>query len=435
MLNQTKISVKDLQLGMYVAKLDRPWVDTPFSFQGIKINCSNDIEELQQNCIYVYIDVEKSTLQVRNKFTSFGHSIANVKYKPKSRKVNNRDTNNQESTEHTEIIVPTADRQFQHHMQRALEIHGAAHDHIKSVMTDVHNGESVDVSHAKNIVNQLAVNVIKNPTALMWLTQLKNRDEYTAIHSLNVCILSLCFGRYMGLNQSQLSDLGLGAMLHDIGKLKIPLDVLNKPGRLTGEEYKIVKQHTVFGYELLKNKNGLSSSILNTIKHHHERIDGKGYPSLIGGEEIGYHTRMVSIVDAYDAITSKRSYKEAASSHRAVNFLYDKSGTNFDNDLVSQFIKYMGIYPIGSIVELNTGQVGVVVADNKLNQLLPVILLLLDEDKQAYQMSKYINLASSTWINMEARPYIDRIVDPDSYGLDIPMIMRTESKILGHTKI
>lgn len=432
MLNQTKINVKDLQLGMYVAKLDRPWVGTPFSFQGIKVNSTNEIAEIQQICIYVYVDAEKSTLQARKKLASFGHSIANVKSKPKLKKVANRDTDNQEHSEDIEIIVPSADPKFQQHMQQALDTHGAAHDHIKSIMTDVHNGESVDVNHAKNIVNQLALNVIKNPTALMWLTQLKNRDEYTAIHSLNVCILSLCFGRYMGLDHSQLTDLGLGAMLHDIGKLKVPLEVLNKPGRLTGDEFQIVKRHTVYGYDLLKNKDGLTSSILNTIKHHHERVDGKGYPSLMAGENIGYHTRMVSVVDAYDAITSKRSYKDAASSHCAVNFLYEKSGTNFDNDLVSQFIKYIGIYPIGSIVELTSGQVGVVVTDNKQNQLLPVILLLLDEHKHAYDKSKYINLASSTWENLDDRPYVDRVVDPDSYGLDIPVILRAESKILAH---
>ena len=421
--------MNDLQLGMYVAELDRPWVETPFSFQGLRINSVNDIEQLQDNCSFVFIDRDKSSVQAMKLMSSLGqvqnsNSVANRKSVAKSA--------TQKNTEVEQKIITPDDALFRTHMRVSLDLHHDTHNHVRGMMDAVQKGKTVDVGDAKHMVNKLADNVIQNPTALIWLTQLKNKDEYTSIHSLNVCILSLCFGRYLGFTKDKLCELGLGAMLHDIGKLRIPLEVLNKPGRLDAEEYNIVKKHPVFGYELLQGEQGLTPKILDIIKHHHERVDGQGYPSHLGGNEMGNYTQLVTVVDAYDAITSKRVYKDASTSHGAVEFLYKQSNAIFEKGMVDNFIKYLGIYPIGSTVELTTGQVGVVVSDNKNNQLLPFVLLLLNEEKKLFSKCKTINLANPQWQNSDSRPYIERIIDPGDYGLDIPMIMGRESKLLAN---
>jgi HD-GYP domain-containing protein (c-di-GMP phosphodiesterase class II) len=316
---------------------------------------------------------------------------------------------------------------FKQQMQQAISIHVSTHTYIKSVMSRVHEGKEIDVKKAKGFVTNLAENVVQNPTALMWLTQLKNKDEYTSIHSLNVCILALCFGRSIGLSKLQLVELGLGALLHDIGKLKVPLDILNKPDRLTSEEFAVMKKHTVFGYDLLKNKNELCIDSLSVIKNHHERLDGHGYPDKLPENHIGYYPKLVSIVDVYDAISSKRVYHEQITPYDSINYIYNQQRGLFDHKLVEQFIKYLGIYPIGSTVELGTGQVGIVMSFNDKSRLTPTVLLVLNENKKHYDKYKYINLAKAVLLPNGERSHIEGVVSPEKYGINVSDIMKRES--------
>jgi HD-GYP domain-containing protein (c-di-GMP phosphodiesterase class II) len=410
MLKQTKVFVEDIQLGMYVSQLDRPWVETPFLFQGFYINSPREIEQLGQYCEYVYIDEEQSRTTVSPKRVLAAPATKLVEPESVQRLNTPRDLGD-----------------FRQQLNTAIKVHENTKLFITRVMHDIRLGKNVDIKQAKQLVSELAENVVKNPTALLWLTQLKNKDEYTSLHSLNVCVLSLFFGRSLNLPEEQLHTLGLGALLHDVGKLKVPTEVLNKPGRLSTEEFGVMKQHTVFGYELMKNRGELSNNALDIIIQHHERLDGSGYPYNLGHGQISHFSKLVSIVDVYDAITSKRVYHEETTPFNALNDIYKHREKEFDANLVEQFIKCLGIYPIGSLVELNTGQVGVVVFFSEKSHLSPTIMLILDEQKTPYHQFRYVNLGSTVWEKHNQKPEIKRIADPAEFGLDLADIIFKES--------
>jgi len=412
MYKQFKLSVSDLKIGMYVARLDRPWVETPFLFQGFNINTVDEIDALGKYCEFVFVDEEKSAIKNVRAYVSLLN-------RPTTRIT-------QIKTESSRIVLPTG-VEFKQQMRQALSTRHNVHCYIKKAMTDVQSGVAPDVKKARMLVNHLADNIVTNPTAMIWLTQLKNKDEYTAIHSLNVCILALFFGRSIGLPMSQLKELGIGALLHDIGKLKVPLEVLNKPDRLTNAEYSIIRKHTLFGYDLLKDKNEISNDALDVVKNHHERLDGKGYPNKLMEHQINQYTKLVSIVDVYDAITSKRAYHDAMNPHDALNVIFRSDKGSFDQGLLEQFIKYLGVYPIGSVVELSNGQVGVVMSFNDKHHLTPMILLVLDENKLPYNQYKYLNMANPVHQKAKNQLHISGIVKPETYGIDVATIMKNES--------
>jgi len=404
-----KVLVGDLAIGMYISRLDRPWIGTPFLFQGFRLESPDQIAELQRHCEFVYVDKEKSILQkVRSSFIASSNLKSSI------------------TTSAPKCALPT-DPEFGHHMKYALRIHANAKNFIEKIMHHAQVGKDVNVQEAKSVVRDLAKNIIANPMALIWLTQLKNRDEYTSIHSLNVCILSLFFGRSLGMNTQQLNELGLGALLHDIGKLRVPLEILNKPDRLTDEEYEVIKRHTLLGFDLLKNEDSISKDSLVVIKNHHERIDGHGYPDGLQSYGIDLYSRIVKIVDVYDAVTSKRVYHQDVSPYHALNCIYSDRNGAFDEKLVQAFMKHMGIYPVGCAIELNTGEVGVVTAINERRHLTPTLLLVMDNNKRPLEQHKYINLAVECWPDENKRPRIERVIDPDNLQLDIAKLFSTEA--------
>ena len=404
-----KVYVDDLTVGMYVSKLDRPWVDTPFLFQGFRIQSPDDIAELKQECEFVFIDKEKSVLKdIRSKLSLTIDSTPSP------------------SAKLPVCALPT-DPEFKNHMKHALRAHSIAKNYIDKIMNDIHRGKDIDVKEAKTLVRELTNKIMENPMALIWLTQLKNRDEYTANHSLNVCILALFFGRSLGLNIQQLNELGIGALLHDIGKLRVPLEILNKPARLTDNEFEVMKKHAMLGYDILKNKDQLSQDSLVVIQQHHERVDGYGYPFGLNNQSISLFSKIVKIVDVYDAVTSKRPYQDEVSPYHALNCIYSDRNGAFDEELVQQFLKHMGIYPIGCTIELNTGEVGIVTSINEKRHLTPTLLLLLDNHKQPLKQHKYLNLASECWGNDKNRPRIEKVINPENFNLDISQIFSKEA--------
>ncbi|WP_455220746.1 HD-GYP domain-containing protein [Kaarinaea lacus] len=412
-----KIPVDNLAIGLYVSRLDRPWIGTPFLFQGFRIESPDQIAELQRHCEFVYVDREKSTIQqARSGFIASSNLKSCIK------------------TSAPKCALPT-DPEFAHHMKYALRIHSNAKNFIEKIMHNAQIGKDVDVKEAKSVVRDLTKNIIANPMALIWLTQLKNRDEYTSIHSLNVCILSLFFGRSLGMNTQQLNELGLGALLHDIGKLRVPLEILNKPDRLTDEEYEVIKRHTLLGFDLLKNTDNISKDSLVVIKNHHERVDGHGYPDGLQSFSIDLYSRIVKIVDVYDAVTSKRVYNQNVTPYHALNCIYSDRNGAFDEKLVQAFMKHMGIYPVGCAIELNTGEVGVVTSINEKRHLTPTLLLVMDNNKRPLEQHKYINLAVECWPDEDKRPRIERVIDPEDVQLDITSLFSTEAISVAYNDI
>jgi len=270
-------------------------------------------------------------------------------------------------------------------------------------------------------------NILVKPHAMAWLTHLKNRDEYTMTHSVNVCILALTFGRHMQLPREQLEILGVGALLHDIGKLRVPTEILNKPDRLTRDEFEIMKKHPVEGYDILREDLLMSPQILDIVLHHHERISGQGYPEGMLGDSISGLTKMTSIVDVFDAITSDRCYHDGLSPYIALQNIYRWTDNAFDKNLVEGFMGCMGVYPVGSLVELNQGQIAVVIATTPKTKLRPMLLLLTDKEKHFLKTRRILNLSSQDWEKSTSRLEIKNVIDPKTLGIDIKSILEQES--------
>lgn len=394
-LVKVKVAVDKLKLGMYVTKLDRPWLESPFLFQGFFLTTEKHIAAVQGACEYVFVD----TSRVLEK---------DIKYL--------------QEEERKEIVYPPPPKKtvsFINEINKADRIYHNTSHLVKSFMKDVEVSQHLDIDEAKEAVDQVVHSVINTPDALMWLTQLKKRDEYTSQHSMNVCVLSVALGRHIGLPEHDLKELGLCGMLHDMGKMLIPGKILNKPGKLVGKEIKIMKYHTTLGLKILKKSKGrVPLAVINVAYSHHERIDGKGYPRGIGAEQLTRATRIVSITDMYDALTSDRIYRKGCSHMEAIDILTKMSGIHLDYALVLKFIECLSVYPPGSIVELTNDEIGIVVEVNQDEKLRPKVILLLGSDKKP-KIEKLINLAKREK-DIGGEVYtIRRTVRGADYGIDI----------------
>ncbi len=300
----------------------------------------------------------------------------------------------------------------------AKKCYGYAKTTAKSIMEGIRLGRMIDVNACRETVNTVVDSIIRNSNALIWLSKLKNKDEYTAEHSLNVCILTVAFARHLGFNEKEIKRIGLCALLHDVGKAKIPVEVLNKPGRFTDDEFELMKQHATFGRDLLISISGTDHAAIDVAYCHHERIDETGYPRQLLRHQIPYYAKIVSITDTYDAITSSRCYDSGRSSMDALDIIYKNRGRQFDEELALEFIKCIGIYPPGSIVETTNGEVGIVIASNPEVKLQPRIILVLNADKKPIKQ-KVLNLMDNPLDEQGNRYAIACELPNKKYGVDI----------------
>jgi HD-GYP domain-containing protein (c-di-GMP phosphodiesterase class II) len=408
-----KIGVEHLAAGMFVDELDRPWEGTPFLFQGIYLETPEAITTLQNLCGHVYIDTAKGvdlpfSLQTgpcptRDDAFDF--------QKPLPRRRRTAVPTRRASSYHATGTTP-----FPEEIERVREIRHDTEILIDNMHDDVKQGRQINAKRSELIVGDMVESIARNPNALIWMTHLKDRDKYTALHSMNVCALSLMLGHYIGLERRVLNQLGLSALLHDIGKLKVPLDVLNKPDRLTPKEFQLMQQHPSHGLNILLDTPKLPRNVLDVVHSHHERVSGGGYPRGIGRDEISFFSRLTSIVDVYDALTSDRVYRDSMPSHNALKILYSERGRNFDAVLVEQFIRCVGTFPSGSLVELKTGEVGVVLRPQGQRSLKPIVTLLLDRFKKRYYPLKIVdyNLVE----NQSSEYGIKRALPAGRYGIN-----------------
>ena len=418
-----KVFSDDLTIGMYVSELDHPWIESPFLFQGFLLKDKEEVQQVQSTCKYVYVDTEKTPHQINNILKVISAATIQKPVKKKKRKPTKIDFTDTVTLNKAKFDKST----FTENLIDARKSRDKTRSYIDDMLAEAKMGKITDTRKARELVAELASNIVENLDASMWLTQLKSRDEYTAIHSLNVCVLSLTFGRSLGLKGDELNELGLGALLHDIGKMQVPLEILNKPGKLTAEEFEIMKSHPQKGYEMLLSDDSLSSEVLNIVKSHHERLSGKGYPDNLSESNISYYTKIVSITDVYDAITSDRVYHDGMTPHEALKRLYEWMPDNFDTQLMQAFIRTIGIYPVGSVVELKTGHIGLVVKLTETHRLKPVVMLIMNRNKEYYPRRKLVNLASSIWDKRDGKPEIKRIVDAKEFNIDVKKIINEES--------
>lgn len=420
---KVKVFCNELILGMYISELDHPWIESPFLFQGFQIHDHDVLKEVQSTCKYVYVDTDKTPQEINAQLKTISTPAIQKPVQKKKR--------NPEKNDFTDSVTLKKSKfnkaSFTENLIKARKSRDKTRKYVDEMLADARAGEIINTNKAKQLVAELANNIVENLDASMWLTQLKSRDEYTAIHSLNVCVLSLTFGRALGLAIEELNEIGLGALLHDMGKMRVPLSVLNKPGKLTRDEFEIMKSHPGMGYELVRNDKNLSPEVLSIVRNHHERLNGQGYPDNLTEENITFYTKIVSITDVYDAITSDRVYHDGMTPHDALKSLYEWMPGNYDTELVQEFIRTIGIYPVGSVVELLTGHIGIVVKLNEAHRLKPVVMLIMNRKKEYYPVRKLINLASSVWDKKDHKPGIKRILDPKEFNIDIKKIIDEES--------
>ena len=361
-----KIHVSQLKIGMYICSLDKDWLETPFLMQGFAIESMDDIKTVEQHCEHVWIDEKQENWVAAEERAISKNS--------ERKKVNYNNTVSAED-EH----------------QNAIGVYKESRRITKTLLDEVRLSGALDTEAAKNTVHECVQSILRNPDALIWMSKMREQDEYTSEHCLNVCILAIAFGRQLGLSEEELYTIGLCGLLHDVGKMKIPPEVLNKAGELTPKEQKMMQAHSTHGRNLLLSSPGTNHSVVDVAYSHHERIDGNGYPRGLKSAGITPFAKMIAIVDAYDAMTAHRCYAPAIPSTDALKIIFNDRNTHFDEHLANAFIKTVGLYPPGSIVELKSGEVGFVLTTNHRYNQLPKIIVVLDANKKACK-ERVINL-------------------------------------------
>lgn len=415
---KVKISTRDLRVGMYVCELDRPWRDTPFLFQGFEIRSAEDIRKIQQHCKEVVVLQESAAATTsagakawrdwkRASSPAAKHAAA-LEFEQELLKINNHPAARSIYEDKT-----TLEEEIQLVKGAYAEARKAMHEFLR----DVRLGRSLDGVVVRRIIGQLADSVLRNPDALTCYAQLKRKDDYLALHGVRSAILALIFGRQLGLGREQIDNLGMAGLLHDIGMVKVPDEIISKPGRLSPIELAIVRRHVTWGAEMLEHSPGMPAAVVEAACNHHERYDGSGYLRGIAGDAIGETGMIMAVVDYYDAVTSDRSYQTAISPYAAMRSMYAGRGTLFHPHLIERFIQCLGIYPVGSVVELNTGEVGVVVALNRQARLKPRVALVRQADRTPYPVPPVVNLTARRMADGVPCD-VERVLDPVEADVD-----------------
>lgn len=403
-LKEVKVRVADIELGMYVARLDRPWLDTPYILQGFQIKTQEDIDELLKHCDYVFVDIALSKV-VEEK-------------KPQQRKKSLSSTEEKELLINRKPIIYPDATELSQELTTARENHGILANFAEDMMTDISNNKKLSLPSLQQAIDPMVDSITRNPDAYSWLTRMKFKDNYTYNHSVSTSIWAVAFGRHLGLPKNDLQSLAIGALLFDIGKMRLPEKLINNTRRYNQYEFKLVKQHVQHSVDIVRSIGGISDEVVEMVKTHHERHNGSGYPDGLSGNMIPIFGKIAGIVDCYDAIISERPFAYAMSPHDAIKKLYEWRDLDFQAELVEQFIQVVGIYPVGTVVELSDGRVGVVYAQNRVWRLRPQIMLLLDHNKDAFSNFDIINLMTETHSEDGHALDIIKSVEPGMYGID-----------------
>lgn len=396
-----KIPVARLRPGMFIHEFCGDWMSHPFWRSRFKLEDEADLQRIVDSRIaHVYID------------TARGLDDAEAV-----------DAAQVQAAVEEEIVAALAlgddvplRVSVQDEMRRARKVHEQAHQVVRSMMRDVRLGKAVTLEDAEPVVEAITGSVLRNGGALMGLIGIKNKDDYTFLHSVSVCTLMIAFGRSLGLDGDDLRQGGIGGLLHDIGKMKVPDEVLNKPGRLTDEEFELIKRHPGDGHAVLVETPGIGPVPLDITRHHHERLDGSGYPDRLAGDAISAMARMAAIVDVYDAITADRCYHKGMPAAEALRKMWEWSAAHFDQKLLQAFMRCVGIYPVGSLVRLESGRLGVVIEQTEGNLLAPRVRVFFSARSNAYLKPEVVDLARRLGSGGG-----DRIVSaeaPEKWGVD-----------------
>ena len=433
------IGVDLVQPGLYVRALDRPWVETPFVFQGFRIVGESEIEALRTYCNYVYIDLGRSDpgaaeavlaadrrRPVRAEhFTADPDDASNSEVDGPLPEMVERAREVPDSPLFVGRAYPDREA-FRPRVNlaanRRLRVQSAVTDAIARVRRD----QVVDVGSASRAVSRMAQLVSDDPTASLWLTRMQAHGDYTTSHAVNCCVLALAFGQYLGLEEDALRNLGLGTLLMDVGRVTMPHGLLAKERRLSATEWAFVKRHVANGVRLL-GRSSLPGDALDIVRMHHERVRGTGYPKGLVGDRIPWTALMAGLVDSYDAMLRRRPYRDAYEPDAALQVLYEQADATFGRDLVESFIRYLGAYPVGTLVELDNRAIGVVVGNRPGAGLWPTVLLVRNADRRPFGKRLLLNLAAANEQGSRAPARsVRRTLSPREANVHVGKVVATE---------
>jgi HD-GYP domain-containing protein (c-di-GMP phosphodiesterase class II) len=371
-----QIPAERLRTGLYVSRLDRPWTDTPFLFQGFTIESDEQLQTLRQLCKVVYVEVSR---------TEADELEAAVKPRTSSFSLPSADPIAELSANPAALIerVPPKDTiALKTELKLATETFTEAKRAVGNIFENLRRGGGLDVPQLETVVGSMVESVFRNRDAMSWLARMKNTDDYLYGHSLAASVWAMAFGRHLGLDKDTLKVLGTGAMLLDVGKTRLPMELLKRASKPSEPEWALIRGHVDHSVELVRATANVDARVLTMIATHHERVDGSGYPNKLSGDDIPLVGRIAGIIDSYDAMIAHRPYANAKSPYDAVRELKRLADVAFPAQLVELFIQAVGVFPTGTLVELNTGEVGVVTGQNRFRRLRPEVMLILDANKK-----------------------------------------------------
>ncbi len=424
-----KVDTGNLQTGMYISALDRPWLETPFLIQGFYVKDKNDIGIISGICDHVYVDTAISTRTITSKMSTVSSAMGFDSVTTEIT-ITDSDTDNQDKGTSKPVRLFPDKKLVRYGDATNWKSEGSAaeqaiaglYSSLTEQLSRTLKGSPLELPRIKQAVEPMIDSVIRSPDACIWLARMKQRDNYIYEHSLGTAIWAVALGRQLGLPRKDLRSLAIGGLLFDIGKLQLDSDILNAERRLSSKESRLMKKHVEAGVKLLKEGGMTNPDVLDMASYHHERHNGTGYPQGLVGDEIPVFGRIAAIVDCYDAITSDRIYASALSPSVAIKQLYDWKDVYFQAEIIEEFIQAIGIYPAGTLIELTSGEVAIVVAASRSRRLRPEIMLLLDKDKKPLSDMKFIDLKEVTETEKGTPLDIINSLESNAYGIDLSAI-------------
>ncbi|MGZ5600672.1 MAG: HD-GYP domain-containing protein [Methylobacter sp.] len=396
-----KISIQQLKPGMFIHDINCVWMEHPFLVGALKIKNDQTIKKITDLGVReVYIDTLKG-LDVIDAPTE-AEVNAEIEHKMLA------------MVQQTKPITTTST--LSEELERSRKVYSEANKIISNIMHDVRIGKQIEVERIDPVVERMSNSILRNKDALLSLCRIKNKDDYTFLHSVSVGALLISFAHALDFNRDVIKQLGIGGMLHDIGKTKVPNEILNKPGALTEDEFVIMKSHVVHGCSILRKSSGIAQVSFDVASQHHERFDGSGYPLGLKNSEMSVYGQMAAIVDVYDAITADRCYHKGMEPTVAVRKMFEWSKFHFNPKLLRTFIRTVGIYPVGTLVMLESGKIGVVIEQCETDMTRPLVRTIFDAKKNYFITPDDIDLAKP--LGQGGGDKIVNYESPDKWNID-----------------
>lgn len=407
-----KVYVRELEQGMYVAELDRPWLQTPLPFQGFFIRDRADIEELARHCNYVYIDVNPEARPTTpSPAAAGGITISHDRPALVAPAAG------------SEIPVPRPGRYqdavpMEEELARARQVRQRVASVVNDIMDVARSGRAINSEVVRETVGAMIDSILRNPDAMAWLTQLRERRSPIYRHAINCSVWMIIFGRALGLDRETLEHLAMIGLLFDVGKGRLPQDLITRRQPLNPEDEALLRRHVEYGVAVLEGSAGIHPQVITGVWSHHERFDGSGYPNRLRGAEIPTFGAMAGIVDWYESSVHPYDSEIALSSIEAIEQLQQMRGTKYQPEIVDQFVQAIGLYPTGTLVELSSGEVGIIVAQNRARRLQPKVVVVTNAAKERLEAFHTIDLLMQKTHGSTKELRIVKSLQMGAYGID-----------------